>query len=527
MLQFVAIPQHVRRVLLTVAAQRLRVLRKDHAGEEGEEEDDTDEENSLEAILAPVAGGALGETAEMVMSSGQSVATEKDSEQQREAELWSKVFNTAPDGTSLAGAAAPSGRSLGRAPVTAPGVKAGSRRRAAKTYRKSTWFFVLLLGRFCSPLLLLFILFSVVFGKFYVSSATVLSLSAAAVAAGQRHACIVQFMVAYDKFLLARVDPASRSLLFYYAIKTLDCVKNNHALLSYGVAASGLTSNYASYAGSPEDGLPSYLSAASTTAMYQASFGNVCEFLAAQVPGTDAPRCEAFSGGILKLGLSALLNQFYTRGYGLLDQQFRTFYAEGYGQANASGFTLPSDTYPYASRPCLASAKCTPGASLVFQRTPTLPSYLPNASWVGDAPLGDSFFYGSAPSNVRDWIASDDYAFLEEAVKMYIMPVTNAMQEFYVASAQAALQAYLSLVSVFIPAAVTFIVLFLFFWWLPATTRENKAIMSKRAMLLYLPAPVVHNLPGVRDMIGKIIARDGDEALSKGRGGGSNKVVPS
>lgn len=68
--------------------------------------------------------------------------------------------------------------------------------------------------------------------------------------------------------------------------------------------------------------------------------------------------------------------------------------------------------------------------------------------------------------------------------------------------------------------------LFIAFWWLPSTTSENKSIMSKRAMLLYLPAPVVHNLPNLKEMIAAIIARDGDEAVGKGGGRSSGKVMP-
>jgi hypothetical protein len=163
------------------------------------------------------------------------------------------------------------------------------------------------------------------------------------------------------------VDPASRRILFFYALRNLDCIRSNNALLTYGRAASGLTANYASHTGQPENGLPSALSTDDTATLFGAAFGNLCEYLHNEDhhdhAGTlDVARCEAFSGGVLKLGLSAIITLFYSTGYGLLDAQLRTSFPVG-TEANVSGWTAPSATFDYATVACSAAVLAAPGSA--------------------------------------------------------------------------------------------------------------------------------------------------------------------
>ena len=234
-------------------------------------------------------------------------------------------------------------------------------------------------------------------------------------------------------------------------------------------------------------------------------------------------RCEAFKGGVLKLGLSALITLFYSTAYGLLDEQLRTGFSAGM-EKNVSGWTAPAATFNYAAVTCSAAAGCDPGRVTLFQEAPLAPSYLPSALWSADYGSGAPAAAppaGSVPYSPDAVLHSEEFFFLEDSLKLYLLKATLSMQETYVASARATLSTFLGLIGVFIPAAVALIVFYISVWWLPSTSRENKTIMSKRAMLLYLPAPVVHNMPSLKEMISSIIARDGDEAVSKGRVGSS------
>ena len=378
-------------------------------------------------------------------------ASERDVEAQREFDMWAKVFQQGgggePKGGSGEAGEGGAGRRSGK-PSGRSGSKS-SRRRPA--FRKSAWSFLSLVARFMSPMMLLFVLFSVIFGAFYVSVGQVLTLAAASVAGGQREACAIQFLVAFQKDLLAYTDTSSRHLLFFYSLRALDCIRNNNVLLTYGSSASGLSSNYADYTGSPENGLASALTASDTSLLYGAAFGNLCTFLAQRdSEGTfDTARCEGFSGGVLKLGLSALITQYYSTAYTLLDGQLRTEFAPG-SCGNLSGWRVPAASFAYAHVACTLAQGCNPGKTTVFQ-TAVLPnSFLPNASWVGDgsAPPG-ALPYAPGPSV----LSTAEFAFLEDCLKLYLVEATSEMSKVYTDAAFAALASYLYLIGYFIPAA--------------------------------------------------------------------------
>jgi len=201
----------------------------------------------------------------------------------------------------------------------------------------------------------------------------------------------------------------------------------------------------------------------------------------------------------------------------MFDLLLRTTFVPG-SATNASGWTEPSSTFNYTAR------AFHPVPAVAFQGSPLKPSYLPNSSWSFDIPSGVTPA-GSTPFSPSSFLNSEDYHFLEDSVKLYLRPATTNMQDIYVKGTKSALDDYLNLIGFFIPTAVTLIVLYIVLRWLPDTSAENKSIMSKRAMLLYLPAPVVHNMPALKEMITLIIARDGDEHVSKGAR--SSKVIPS
>jgi hypothetical protein len=459
------------------------------------------------------------------------VASEKDAELLREADLWMRVFNQASEGETKGGggssasdeaAKAAHRKAVNKLNGEKREGKGGSKRRARK-FRKSAFSVLSLMARFIYPLFLLFILFSVIFGSFYVTVGKVLTLTAATVAAGQRSACAVQSLVALQKFAYAYVDPNSRSILFYYGVAALDCVKNNNALLSFDQATSGLSNNYASYSGAPENGLPSAVLPSETTTLYNLAFGDLCTELAEHDHDFDVPRCRAFGGGVATLGLSALINKYYNTLYGLFDLGFRTSFVVG-SMANASGWTQSADVFPYDSRPCTLAIKCNPADTLLFQKTPIPPSYLPDSTWEGDILPGVVPAY-SKPYTPATIMASPEFMFVEEALKMYIQPCVEYMHHIYIDAANRQLESFLELIRVFIPAAVAVIVVVILLRWLPSTGRENKRIMNKRSMLLYLPIAVVFNMPTLKAMVQDIIAREGDEAMAK-KSGGSSKVAP-
>jgi hypothetical protein len=528
MLEFVAIPTHVRKVLQEQSVLRLRALRKDNAGEEGEEDFSDDEEDGGlgESALGPSAGVGADAADAVAMSGAQSNSGDRDTDMQREAEMWARVFNSrgvADQQQVVEGGAT---QQLPPVATSRAGGKTGTGSRKSKgpEYKKSSWSFCSLLGKFMFPLLLLFGLFSFIFGNFYIAANKVLALSAASVASGQRFACTIQSVVALNKMAIARVDPASRNLLFYYGLKAANCIKDNNALLSFDQASSGLTNNYAFYTGAPENGLPSSLPSKLTQELYSAAFGNACLWLASFDAAFDIQRCSAFEGGVVTLGLSAVISKFYAKFYSLLDEQLRTTFVEG-GSNNVSGFTESGATFNYAARPCTTAVGCKPSYVTPFLRTPLSPSYVPSSTWKFDIPAGVTP-PNSVPYVPQDFLNGDSYHVLEDFIKLYLKPGLSHMQDLYVLSTKEALKSYLSLIGVFIPAAVTGIVLYIVFWWLPLTGEENKSIMNKRAMLLFIPAPVVHNMPNLKQMIATIVARDGDEHISKGSRS-SSKILPT
>jgi len=523
MLQFVNIPHQIRKLLLVMYAQRLRTLRKQFSGEEGEEElsDEEDEPAGVESSGLSLTGSTsetMERFKELLLSGGVStVGGARDTELTRETELWATLFKEG----GLQGLPGPTQAGGNQVPGAPPGKFLGlarSRRRKVATYKKSVWGFVSLMGRFTSPLLLLFILFSVIFGSFFVASESALQLSAASVAAGERTSCAVQFLVGLNKYLMASVDPTSRKLLFFYNLKTLDCIKDHNTLLSYGRESSGLTSDYAYHSKSPEDGLSSPLSSENTKSLYKAAFGDTCAFLEEHVVNFDAARCRSFSGGVLTLGLSSLIDKFYYKGYALLDTQLRTsFHTSG----NTSGWTQKETTFDYSSYKCVETEGCVPSYSLEFSHKPIAPSYLPKTSTPWTTPYGMHIPSNYTPTMV---LSSDDYAYISDALKLYLIPASLLMQSVYVDSTMDILNGFLNLISMFIPTAVAIISLYIFMWWLPSASAESKLVLSKRAMLLYLPPPVILNIPSLRSMIQSIVAREGDEALGKGKVGA--KVSP-
>ena len=109
-----------------------------------------------------------------------------------------------------------------------------SKGAAPISYRKSASSFLILVSRFVSPVIMLVVLFSVVYGT-YVSQVTKsLALTSAAVAAGMRASCGRQAMVDLHKLEYLTTDAQYITNSYFHTMRYIDCVRSHVRLLGYG-----------------------------------------------------------------------------------------------------------------------------------------------------------------------------------------------------------------------------------------------------------------------------------------------------
>jgi len=299
-----------------------------------------------------------------------------------------------------------------------------------------------------------------------------------------------------------------------------DSVRAHTRLLAYGTIDPSLASkSYAPFVGAPESGAASVLSGATATAAYQAMFGDACGFIATSThveaetqASFNVSACRLFAGGVMNNGFTAVVERWWAVGLVAADRSLRTLYnATPAALLAGAGFTLPAAAFNYSAVACRKADFCTPAKVTLPTEAPLAPTHLGDPTWAGDLKTAADFAAlpnGTVPYSVAGALASAENAFLLAADELYLTPGLLALFNAYADEATRATTSYVVFLNVFTPCFMSAFVLIMFFWFLPQTVRENKAMQTKRAMLLYVPPPVLYRIRAMRELVAAIIAED-------------------
>jgi hypothetical protein len=224
------------------------------------------------------------------------------------------------------------------------------------------------------------------------------------------------------------------------------------------------------------------------------------------------------------------VEQWWQAGYISSDRQLKGIFTVGKLQ-QARGWSLPPDTFNYS----LVFCTTCPEVEIVQpQLTPLPPSPLSIPSYIGDVPVDMDYVgspmvpNGSVPYWTAQELSSANMDLIRQGDSLYITPGLIALAHLYQKDAAASNNAFLALISLFVPIFMTAFVLLMIFWFLPETKRENKAMQTKRAMLLYLPVFVVARIRSIKTLVDEIIASEAAGALGQATSAAmsSRKVAP-
>ena len=539
MLQFVAIPAPVRKVLFETAAKRMHLLRRDYADEDDDSDNDADfdldsekvQVNDIETMVAgDEAGGAtIDEDDDGSGSNGALALALLDVPNDASTVLSgeSALSRSLPAIGEVDVAAAVNSTLIASSknvPLTAKAARKRALRLATSSYRKNASTFFKLMFRFVSPLLLLVILFSTVYFTFLTQEKKMQELSSIVVAAGVRASCSRQAVVDLRKLSSLTTDAYYIYRSFFFTMSALDCVRVQVQLLGSGTISPIIADMpFVPFVGSPENGLPSSLSAATTVIVHDAMYGNACTFLEehSEADFFNVSRCEEFGGGILKLGLAATAEMWWTEGYTVADRQLKGVFREN-RLFEGRGWSLHTKDFNYSTVVCEVALGCSPNVLSPPLRTGIMgPTFISDPSYKGDVPdtalPGDGTTFlvaGTGPYWVSTEINSVGVKFMEESDALYLTPGLRALERIYLAEARNSSESFLTFITLFVPFFVSLFTLITLVWFLPETTRENRSMQTKRAMLLYLPIIVVSKIKSIKRLVDDIIS--GDAAASLG-----------
>jgi hypothetical protein len=458
LVQFVQIPPMVRRVLYDLSVKRLRLLRRDYADEDGDDDVDLLEEDEGGGGGTGAPGGAPG--------SGGSVAgglgdlgfqlDEDDPNSVASSEVWARAFaaQVAVKKTSSYSAAV-AARAAGCCGAPAA---VGSASAGFTPYSKSKSALLVLVLRFLFPIIFLVGLFSTVFGTFTAHIRTTEALTAIATAAGMRAACARQAIVGLHKLQYVTVNAEYLNTAYYYTMAGFDCVRSHTRLLVYGTFDPSMASkSYAPYVGRPESGAGSALSSTATAAAYQAMHGDACAFLLSTADSHDADfnvtKCREFDGGIMAGGLVAVVEKWWVAGYKASDRQLRgAFTATEAALLKGEGWSLPSATFNYSSVVCRPDI-CNPGFVLAPTAEPLPPTYVSDPAYAGDVRVEDEHLLpnGTIRYSVKEELSSAENEFLVECDELYLTPALTALFLLYAHESLETTDTYLHFLNIFVP----------------------------------------------------------------------------
>jgi hypothetical protein len=355
-------------------------------------------------------------------------------------------------------------------------------------------------------------------------------------AAGIRASCTRESIIDLQRLTYSTTDPQHKQKGYFYSRYLADCVTEHTSLLTFGLASTSETtwswneSAYAAQVLPVEGGKSDLLSPALASIVHTAMHGNACPFLdeAVRFRGRNfnITECEAFSGGIVKLGLSAVIERMRSTRRLVMDRQLRARFTQPAPGTpvssgplwNGHGWLLAADSFDYTRIRCDESIGCDLHSldTRVAQNGILLPTAVSNTSWAGDVPAsafpGDGVWLpnGSAPFWIGTELKHPQMAFLEQLDELFLTPGLRYLLDLYVMEADDRLAALEAFDNTFAPAYLCFFALSMLTMFVTQVRFTNKDIQAKRSMLLYLPVPIVARVRTIRELIDKIVASDGD-----------------
>ena len=526
MRQFVAIPAPVRKVLFETTSRRMQMLRRDYADSDDDSDDNLDDEEE-----DPTAGGGGGGATAANKVGGHD---DDDDDTGRLSMALHEVTKNGSGGDSDSVDSRGSAFQRNNTIDDAIGAAFRVTRLARKTrlHTKDSSTLIILLLKFISPLLILVILFSSVFATFSQEALKTKTLSAILVSAGVRASCARQAIVDLRKMTSMTVNEGYKDRSFFYTMSSLDCVRTQVRLLGSGNIDPIIADlPFTLFTEMPENGLPSFLSAEATALVHKAMYGNACEFLATNggIASFNIPRCELFGGGVLKLGIASLIEMWWKRGYVYADHQTRIIFKSSPKDLyQGNGWMIFPTNMNYSRVVCDDSKHCAPNAVTKPMRTGILEaSYVSDHSYSGDVTVGGrpgdgvSLLLADLPADTKEFHISEELnsvelEWLERCDARFMTPALLALTKIYLHEARSSTEEFLGFISFFVPLFVSLFAISIIFFFLPLTTFENKALQSKRTMLLYLPLDVVRKIKSIKRLVEEIISGDHVESSEVG-----------
>jgi hypothetical protein len=415
-----------------------------------------------------------------------------------------------------------------------------SRSFKERTYRKSGRSFSILLFKFTLPLILLLVLFSTVFGVFMVTLQTAKRQAAVTTAADVRAESARQTMVDVRRVITTPADPGYINRQSHYILASADSVVTLTRLLGFADAkdrdeliADG-DSPFAPYVRPVEDGSDSgVLSADSQALAHDIFYDDLCQAVGKEftnkVPGFTVQRCEAFGGGILKQGLSGLIEKWNEVVSMIADRQIRRRYWRGQEPTSGYdwpelgyGYLIPGDKFNYTrDAACLKQQGCDPYKSFAMPADGSAlpPTEVPAADYAGDvlpppapAPYNNSELYSVAAELQHPLVQ-----FLLEADSLYLHPALEYISVVYASETTSTIDDFLTFLVWFLSVYLVFFVLFmvLFFW--PQVKKVNREIQTHRSMLLFLPIQVIAKIRTLKKLVDDILNKSSSSSADQGK----------
>lgn len=129
---------------------------------------------------------------------------------------------------------------------------------------------------------------------------------------------------------------------------------------------------------------------------------------------------------------------------------------------------------------------------------------------------------GSQPYLIGIELTTPNMLNILAADELYITPALYELSDLYGQQATETIDNFQTFLLTFVPSFMGAFVCLVAFSFLPNIRRVNQDIITKRTMLLYLPAPIVARTATIRALIDEILARDAE--LGNGSGGGGSGV---
>ena len=481
--RFVYLPQLVRLTLHKQAENRLRALRRNYSEDDDDDDDDMadDEENML---------GNAG--------------VDDDEDDVDWEQILSAANNPAPKRKHKENVPP-----IPEVPVKDKkwyqvGSLFQSKKRSVPAYQKGTGSIIGLFAKFLGPLIALFFFFTIIYIVSVDTLSRTLSISSAQVASANRAACLRETLMDVQRTVMITQD---RAFLHEELMTTKDsfqCIAYHQELLLFGtVDPNEDQGEYPPYTPVMETGAQPLLDDATNKALYDVQFSNACPFIVGETDSTsDMAGCEKFSNGILKQGIQVAVTEYLRRARTILDRRQRALILQG--DPDGNGYIIDFKAYNYTADECDGPCWSSSMGTVEDQ-----PSPAPDLGITGDIDqTWNPLLHNATPYCIKDELNQPDITWMAQADALFLTPALLRIQHIYEDIGIASVDNFLRFLNVFVTVFIIAFVLFMISVFVPQIKATNNDIQKKRGMLLFLPPPIVMNVPSLRQLVDEILADD-------------------